>query len=333
MKDDGSYIGGMITSRVDLNGNYNFLAAADVDLSLKRPHYFKMKLAQSVDPRNESSKSLMGSIVLHTRKRSGFSYGSSATHIGSKFNPGIGFLPRRGINRLGSRLGYIWFPESSSFVQSHGFTNRMEGIWNIETGKFETFSNRLNWEALFRSGATAQAILEITQEDLAYPFWIGNVKIDTGRYRFISTQLKYSTPSGLPFRLGIDAAGGGYYGGWRAGGTLSPSWTLSPNLTLLFEYNYSRAEVKNGIYDAHVARFRVKAALTRALTASAFMQYSSDLRKLSANIRIRFNPAEGNDFYIVYNEVINTTLGDQFPRMPRMSERTILIKYNYTFVR
>ena len=82
-----------------------------------------------------------------------------------------------------------------------------------------------------------------------------------------------------------------------------------------------------------MARFRVKAALKRALTASAFIQYSSDLRKLAENIRIRFNPAEGNDFYIVYNDVINTTLGDQSPHMPRMSGRTILIKYNYTFVR
>lgn len=68
------------------------------------------------------------------------------------------------------------------------------------------------------------------------------------------------------------------------------------------------------------------------MTVSAFLQYSSDLRQLSMNIRLRYNPAEGTDLYIVYNEGINTIIGEYIPPLPRRTNRTILIKYNYTFV-
>ena len=332
IKDDGSYVGGMITSRMDFNGHYNFVMAADVDLSLKKPLYFKMKLAQSVEPESDWNKSLLGSVVLHTRKRRGFSFGFSASHIGRKFNPEMGFMPRQGINRIGNRVGYFWYPEATSFIQSHGFTNRLAGIWETDSGKLETFSNKLDWEALFRTGASAVATFKVTQENLPSPFWIGKVEIDKGRYRFAALHLKYHTPSGLPLRLGVEAFGGSYYDGWQAGGVFAPSWTLSPNMTLLLEYNYSRAEVQNGIYQAHVARLRIKSAINRVLTASTFLQYSSDLRQISVNIRLRYNPTEGNDFYIVYNKGINTSLDDQIPPLTRRSNTTILIKYNCTFV-
>lgn len=166
----------------------------------------------------------------------------------------MGYMPRRGINRIGQRLGYIWFPKTTSFIQSHGFTNRMEWIWNTDFGALETFTNRLNWEIHLRSGATAGADFKVTQENLSSPFFIGEVKIDEGKYRFQSLDLTYHSPSGLPFQLGAGASGGGYYGGWQAGGVLAPSLTLSAKLTLLMEYNFNRAKVRNGVYQVHLAR-------------------------------------------------------------------------------
>lgn len=332
--NDGSYIGGMLTSRVDFSGNYNFVAAADADLSLKAPHaYLKLKLAQSAEPASNPSKSLMAAIVLESRIRRGFSYGLVARHIGSEFYPGMGFLFRRGINLLYNRLEYNWFPESSSFIQSHGFRNKMIGIWNSETGKFETFDNNLRWEALFRSGATVQANLKVIQENLIDSFSVGDVIIEPGRYRFVYVDANYQSPSGLPFRLGIKVVGGDYYGGWQVGSTLSPSWTLNAHLTLRLDYIYNRVVVTNRIYEPHVLRFRIRSALNPALSASAFIQYSSDLRQLSTNIRVRYNPAEGVDLHLVYNEGINTTLGNNILPLPRTRSRTILIKYNYTFIR
>lgn len=333
VKNDGSFIGGMFTSRADLRGHYNIVTALDTDISLLAPHvYFKFKLAQSIEPGAQFEKSLMGSLTLESRIRRGFSYAFVARHTGSQFRPGLGYLYRGNVNLLYNRLEYIWFPYTDSPIQSHGFQNKMIGIWNSETREFETFDNNLFWEALFRSGSRMIINFKIMEENLQNSFSVGEVEIEPGRYRFAYVDANFQSPSGRPFQMGITGMAGGYYGGRQVGGELFSSWTLSAYLTLRIEYVYNFVKVEKRRYRPHVARFRLRAALDRSLSAGVFIQYNSDLRQLSSNIRIRYNPSEGVDFYIVYNEGINTSSNDEFPPLPRTLGRSILLKFNYTFI-
>jgi hypothetical protein len=333
VKNDGSFIGGMFTSRTDFVGNYNVVTALDTDISLLAPHvYLKIGLARSAEPGSRFGRSLMGSITLESRIRRGFSYAFAARHVGSQFHPGLGYLYRGNVNLLYNRLEYNWFPDIGSPIQSHGFQNKMIGIWNSETGEFETFDNNLFWEALFRSGAYMIINFKLMEENLQNSFSVGEVKIDPGRYRFAYVDANFQSPSGRPFQMGITGIAGGYYGGWQLGSELFSSWTLSAYLTLRIEYIYNFVKIEELMYRPHVARFRLQAALNRSLAAGILIQYNSDLQQLSSNIRIRYNPSEGIDFYIVYNEGINTSLNDEFPSLPRTLGRSILLKFNYTFI-
>jgi hypothetical protein len=49
------------------------------------------------------------------------------------------------------------------------------------------------------------------------------------------------------------------------------------------------------------------------------------------NVRLRYSPREGNDFYIVYDEGLNTLIHSETPTLPVSSGRTLLLKYTYTF--
>lgn len=49
------------------------------------------------------------------------------------------------------------------------------------------------------------------------------------------------------------------------------------------------------------------------------------------NIRIRYNPREGNDLWLAYNDVMNTNRNREFPNLPQTDSRTFIIKYNHTF--
>lgn len=51
------------------------------------------------------------------------------------------------------------------------------------------------------------------------------------------------------------------------------------------------------------------------------------------NFRMRFNPREGNDFYLVYNEARNTDRFKRNPVAPGLDSRTLLLKYSYTFIK
>ena len=71
--------------------------------------------------------------------------------------------------------------------------------------------------------------------------------------------------------------------------------------------------------------------LSTKFSAAAFVQYSNDANEVTANIRIRYNPREGSDLYIVYNDGLNTDRLRDIPVLPRSMGRTLLVKYTYTF--
>ena len=51
------------------------------------------------------------------------------------------------------------------------------------------------------------------------------------------------------------------------------------------------------------------------------------------NLHLLYNPREGTDLYLVYNHGINTDLRRSTPFRPRLRDRTLLVKYAYTFSR
>ena len=74
----------------------------------------------------------------------------------------------------------------------------------------------------------------------------------------------------------------------------------------------SRAGDRNIV--APIARLKLLATLTTAFSASAMVQYDGGSDTVIGNVRIRYNPREGTDIYLVYNEGLNT---DRFLRIAR----------------
>jgi len=67
------------------------------------------------------------------------------------------------------------------------------------------------------------------------------------------------------------------------------------------------------------------------LSVNAFLQFNSLINNFIGNIRLRYNPREGNDLYIVYNDNLNTTRYSEIPTLPVYNSRTLVLKYTYTF--
>lgn len=71
--------------------------------------------------------------------------------------------------------------------------------------------------------------------------------------------------------------------------------------------------------------------MSAKFSATAFIQYNSTTDSIISNVRLRYNPREGTDLYLVYNEGINTDRSGEDPVLPFSSGRTIMLKYTYTF--
>lgn len=103
------------------------------------------------------------------------------------------------------------------------------------------------------------------------------------------------------------------------------------DLGLTYYFDYVNFASRNMRFTNHIPGVRGLLTVTTKTSLSAFMQYNTAVNKVVTNVRFRYNPREGNDFYIVYDEGLNTRLTREIPSLPFSSGRTLLLKYTYTF--
>ncbi len=73
--------------------------------------------------------------------------------------------------------------------------------------------------------------------------------------------------------------------------------------------------------------------LSTRVTLSSLVQFSSTADDVGVNVRLRLNPREGTDLYLVYSEGLRTELRSADPVPPRSRGRALLLKYSRTFFR
>ena len=84
-------------------------------------------------------------------------------------------------------------------------------------------------------------------------------------------------------------------------------------------------------FTAHVGRLRVRAALDTRWSLSSVVQLNSAARGGLLNLRLRYNPREGRDLYLVINEGFHTDRLRASPARPFTSQRAVLAKVTTTF--
>jgi hypothetical protein len=82
---------------------------------------------------------------------------------------------------------------------------------------------------------------------------------------------------------------------------------------------------------SHLGSLNMTGSVNVKLSASAFVQMNSLEEIGSINFRLRYNPVDGNDLYIVYNETLNSDPTSVVPNLPISDNRAIMIKYIHTF--
>jgi hypothetical protein len=177
--------------------------------------------------------------------------------------------------------------------------------------------------------------LKTYKENLLEPFELSDeVEIPIGKYTFYGLEVYHVTPAGQLFFLNTILQAGQYYDGTRISLSLLPSWSLSPKINLEAFYQLNRVlfNDRDDEFTAHIGRLKLQLTLSTRFSAMAFVQYNSAADIVFGNIRMRYNPREGNDLYIVYNQGINTDRSSYDPLPPVSSDRTLMVKYAYTFI-
>ena len=337
-----SYAGAMLTSRVGLDGSYNFAYGLDGVARVAGNNYLTLQWAQSFDHAQidsgdlklVNSGRLTGEIT--RRQRKGLGYDAVLAWAGPAYNPGIGFTQRNNFTLLSDSMAYTWLPGSASPLISH--TLALPAFLYLRNGDGSVESAEVGpaWAFAAKSGAGGGVQALLTYEDLAAPFALApDAVVPPGSYTFFHAGASYHLSATRLFQLNPEIEAGRFYDGWQATVGVTPIWYVSPHLELSGSYQYNRIRFpdRDQRFDAHLARLRIGTALNTKLSTNAFLQLNSAAHGVFANVRFRYNFREGNDLWVVYNQGLNTDRGRITPTLPPTDNRTVLIKYTYTFSR
>ncbi len=333
-----SYVGGMITSRIGMDGSYNVAYGLDGIFRLFGDDYLSYNWAQSFE--DEAANKVLSldpsrfRISWERRKTEGVGYNLSLSRMGKDYNPGMGFEMREDYTRLGTRILYGWIPGDKSFLNNHyvflqGSVHQSNSDHKLESAEFGP-----GWFFDTKSGYFGMIRPQVYVEDLTDIFELPNdVVVPLGKYTFYGLEGFLQTPVGRVFSTQTTLNAGTFFDGWRVSIGLESIWSLSSTWSLSGFYQFNRIVFpdRNQQCTPQIARLRLNATFTTKLSASAFIQYDGAGDIVIANLRFRYNPREGNDLYIVYNHGFNTDRYREIPSLPYTDGRAIMIKYTHTF--
>jgi len=122
--------------------------------------------------------------------------------------------------------------------------------------------------------------------------------------------------------------GGQYFGGERVAPGMSVVLRATEHVVLTgnYTFNYIKFADNQPSFVSHLGLVRALIMLNAQLSLTTFAQIKSVAGSTLVNARLRYNPREGHDLYLVYD---NSRSYDD--RDPTLNQQTFLLKYAYTF--
>ena len=336
--NENSYVGGIVTSRVGADGTYNTAYGLDGIFKISENDYLNVKVAQVLDKASSNKVLSLDPTELYVTwdrfTQKGLNYNFTYARNGKDFNPGIGFFARNNYTHYYGGFGYGWIPGEASAIQNHQIGFNVISYFDNTNNSAQSVQTGIMYDLAFKSGYSGMLSISHSFENVADTFSFSKeAYVPAGKYGFNQLETHLNSPRSNKFVFGVDGFAGSFYDGTRFTIGTEPSWNVGSSLQLGLRYEHNFLSFKNRgqSFNGGVAGFKVLVMISTKLSLSTFMQYNSAENSLITNFRFRFNPREGNDFYIVFNEGRSTYRDIENPRLPLFNNRSVLLKYTYTF--
>jgi hypothetical protein len=298
-----SYIGGILTSvSSDLRTSGTF--AADGRFWLSR--YLRIDgFVGTLSDRGRSGRPVtFSTAAAYDQDRWGATL--RTLRIDDDFNPALGFVRRRDIDRhdaslrRGWRLNRAW-ARKIDVAGDVTYLSDLQGRLDSRERNF-WIRNELPSGDLFRF-ALESNLDRLDPAD--NPFVINprqGIVIPPGDYTFNRWVLSYAGFEGRPYTVNLEVHGGDFYSGERSGLTFSGTWRTSPHLVLSGDYQRNDIRLAQGSFTTHLSRGRVSIPLTARAVVDAFVQWNGLTRDLNTQVRLHLIYGRDSNFYIVYTD-------------------------------
>lgn len=336
--NENSYLGAMLTTRLGVDGSYNIGYGLDGVIRVSGDEYLTIRLAQTLMDSIENNPLSMDptSITLNweRRKQEGLSYSAGLTYSGTDFNPGMGFEMIDDFIATAPSLTYTWISPDDSWLQSHSIKLFNYVFYQVPDYSLMIYNLNPTWNFSSKNSwmGSIGPVYRIDQLEEEFEL-TDSVRVPEGRYNYSSLEMMLQTPGTSSFYTILMFEGGAYFDGYKISPSIQPKWNIGASVELggMYRLDLIRFPDRDQKLNNHIAGLRALYMFSTKLSFSAFVQYNSAINKVLSNIRFRYNPKEGTDLYVVFNEGRNTMLEREVPSLPVYDERNITLKFTYTF--
>ena len=272
----------------------------------------------------------------------GYSTNFVYTQLEDEFDPALGFIRRNGIKRYGMWHGYGWNFKDHPTINSFDM-----GWWSSKT-----WHNKDNSNAFFGTNIWALVVLKNGWRIMGNPIryqvdyleeaweFSDKLTIPAGRYSWYAGWLNINSGNAYDYTIRLQSTYQGFYNGTLFRFSPSVNYILNKHITLDGGVNFNQIQLPsrfstngNGKQTRTLVNLRGTYSFSSSTSIKAFIQYDNTSETLGSNIRLRYNPTEGTDLYIVYNQNMNTNITEREELIkPRFQNQAIILKFAKTFL-
>lgn len=243
--------------------------------------------------------------------------------LDENFQPGVGYVQRPGSEQhFGS---FRWSPRRKGIVRQFHLEPRLNYITN-QARELDTRDATFRASADFDTGDQLAIEYSGSREVLTQNFKLrSDVTIAPGSYDTGEWTLQVNTFRRRHLRGNFTARTGTFWNGERDVLSGDVTWRFSKHVGVQTRYEFNRVDLPAKAFKTHLVSGRVDVAFRTDVVLLSLVQYNSDNKQLSANIRFNWIPKPGTDFFIVYNDLDRTRLKSG------ARDRSLTAKLSYRF--
>lgn len=247
--------------------------------------------------------------------------------IGERFNNEMGFVPRRGVDNgelhIGGRFRPQWrwvkgwLRESYPHWQMENFARRNGGL--------ESRYMDWHWPVTFHNSTFIEVGINPNVEVINDAFVINsrrNIRVTPGRYDFNEYFLLANTNASAPLSFNTRYSTGDFYDGYRRGYTVGTTVRVNEHFNVSGNVQYNDIELPQGAFTTTLVTGRINYFLNTKVFFNALLQYNTDARQWSSNLRFNVIHRPLSDIFFVYNERHDSRSG-------AMLDRALIAKMTY----
>ena len=293
-----SHIGVIVTDREFLDG-YSRLGGVDGQFRLSDSTYigFRAITTQNRDLDLLDTSGNMFDVGMRSQGRN-LNFFVAGYTIDPEFNTDVGFVRRRDIKAITSRLGYRWWPEhwlinwgpEASYGRNYSFEDTLEDE-TARVGVNFSFARNIRVDASVNRDMERFAGINFFKTRYSLGGHVNTVQaVSFGGFFDFGDQIRYSD---TPF-LGRGAGGGLFM-------------TLRPFSRLQSQFNIDTSRLRDLIDDTEVFNVKIYRAqttfqFTDRLLLRNIMEYNTFDRTVGANVLLTYRVNSGTVFFIGYDD-------------------------------